>query len=140
MSILPPCRVNDRSVFQTQQSNDIKNSPLLCFLGCSSATRIENNSKSPRRLSVLIREMHIDTYSAQINAMSVKQGYLCMKAFCSGRPKCPRANMRKKVFRRVKENCSLGFHYSSNLADSSHNNVSCHLSPRTGRITIITMT
>lgn len=96
LSILPPSRVNDRSVFQTRQSNEFKNSPLLCFLGCSSARRIENDSKSPRRLLVLIREMHIDAYSAQINAMSVKQGYLCMKAFCSGRPKCPAANLRKK--------------------------------------------
>lgn len=99
MAILPPCRVNGRSVFQTtRQSNDFKNSPLLCFLGCSSARRTENDSKRPRRLLVLIREMHIDACSAQINAMSVKHGYLCMKAFHSGRPKCPRANWRKKKF------------------------------------------
>ena len=83
-------------MFQTRQSNDIKNSPLLCFLGCSSARRIENDSKRP--LLVLIREMHIDACTAQITAMSVKQGYFCMKAFYSGRPKCPRANLRKKKF------------------------------------------
>lgn len=98
LSILPLCRVNDRSVFQTRQSNDFKNSPLLCFSSCGSARLIENDSKHPRLLLVLIREMHIDSCSAQITAMSVKQGYLCMKAIYSSRPKCPRASLRKKTF------------------------------------------
>ena len=85
LSILPPCRVNDRTVFQTRQTNDFKNSPLLFFLGCGSARRTENDSKRPRL--VLIREVHIDACSAQITALSVQQGYLCMKAFYSDRPK-----------------------------------------------------
>ena len=97
LSILPPSRVNDRSVFQTRQSNDFKNSPLLCFLGYGCARCTENDSKRPRRLLVLIREMHIDAYSAQIIALSVKQGYLCMKEFYSGRPQCPRANLRENM-------------------------------------------
>ena len=51
------------------------------------------------------------------------------------------ANLRKKkVFRRVKENSGLGFHWSSNLADSSQNKVSRHLFRRAGRINIITKT
>ena len=53
--------------------------------------------KRPRRLLVLIREMHIDAYSAQITALSVKQGYLSMKEFYSGRPQCPRANLRENM-------------------------------------------
>ena len=55
------------------------------FLGCGSARRTENDSKRPRL--VLIREVHIDACSAQIAALSVQQGYLCMKAFYSDRPK-----------------------------------------------------